>query len=307
MELEQVKEFLALAEERNYWRAAERLYMNQSTLSKHIKALEEALEGKLFFRTTRRVELTAYGRAFLPYARELVRVQGECSAALGRLRRRGETELLLYCIPELAQYGLAKELVEFHLSHPEVEMWVEETGSYRCREALERRECELALCWEPDPAVRPGMGRNLVSLPLAQDRLALMVVRESPLAGREKVALGELEGSRIGLLKGYPADLAREHCRRAGFVLRPACVSDAIHNILDVLPEEDHAALLPERLIRYAMEQAPAVEEGYALVEPEEEMGMTLSLSRRDGEGLSGAGGRFWRFFSERYGPGISC
>lgn len=297
METGHVEEFLVLAEEKNYWRAAERLYMNQSTLSKHIKALEKDLEGALFTRTTRWVELTEYGQTFLPYARELVRIQGECGAALGRLRRSRETVLRLHCIPALAQYGLAKELVGFHLAYPEVELAVEETDSYRCRVALERQECEVTLCWELDPAIHPGMGRALVSLPLVEDRLVVAVAREHPLAGRKRVSLGELKDSDICLFKGYPADLAREHCRRAGFSLRPACVTDAIHNILDVLREENHVALLPERLIRYAMEQAPAVGEGYVLAEPEEEMGMTLALSHLEAVGLSGAGGKFWRFF----------
>ena len=58
MNTENLKEFIVLAETKNFWEASERLYMNQSTLSKHIKNLESELGISLFTRTTRRVELT---------------------------------------------------------------------------------------------------------------------------------------------------------------------------------------------------------------------------------------------------------
>lgn len=65
------REFTVLAEVKNYWEAAERLYINQSTLSKHIKSMENELGILLFDRSTRHVELTRYGKALLPYARSI--------------------------------------------------------------------------------------------------------------------------------------------------------------------------------------------------------------------------------------------
>ena len=67
MNTEYLKEFVVLAETKNFGEASDRLYMNQSTLSKHIKSLENELGINLFLRTTRRVELTNYGQTFLPY------------------------------------------------------------------------------------------------------------------------------------------------------------------------------------------------------------------------------------------------
>lgn len=64
MNTEYLKEFVVLAETKNFWEASDRLYMNQSTLSKHIKSLENELGINLFLRTTRRVELTNYGQTF---------------------------------------------------------------------------------------------------------------------------------------------------------------------------------------------------------------------------------------------------
>ena len=85
MNTENLKEFIVLAETKNFWEASERLYMNQSTLSKHIKSLENDLGVALFTRTTRRVELTNYGEIFLPYAKSVTRSEVEGISAIQRM------------------------------------------------------------------------------------------------------------------------------------------------------------------------------------------------------------------------------
>ena len=62
MEISYFKDFVILAENQNYWSAAERLFIGQSSLSKHIKTLEKSLGAPLFERTSRKVELTEFGK-----------------------------------------------------------------------------------------------------------------------------------------------------------------------------------------------------------------------------------------------------
>lgn len=69
MELQQLRYVLAVAETRNFTRAAERCHIVQSAMSHQIKALEHELGMQLFARTSRRVELTDAGAAFLPRLR----------------------------------------------------------------------------------------------------------------------------------------------------------------------------------------------------------------------------------------------
>lgn len=82
------REFTVLAEVKNYWEAAERLYINQSTLSKHIKSMENELGILLFDRSTRHVELTRYGKALLPYARSITRQESEFSSLLMQMQNQ---------------------------------------------------------------------------------------------------------------------------------------------------------------------------------------------------------------------------
>lgn len=70
-----LREFVVLADTCSYSEAAERLFMGQSSLSKHIKALEQELGVELFERTSRRVKLSAEGEQLLADARRLVEAE----------------------------------------------------------------------------------------------------------------------------------------------------------------------------------------------------------------------------------------
>jgi monoterpene epsilon-lactone hydrolase len=73
IELRHLRSFVAVAEELNFGRAAERLYITQPALSRQIRALEQLVGCELLRRSTRRVELTLAGEALLERARELLR------------------------------------------------------------------------------------------------------------------------------------------------------------------------------------------------------------------------------------------
>lgn len=68
VDLRRLRYFAAVAEELSFSRAADRLGLSQQALSRQVRHLEDQVGRSLFFRTTRRVELTAAGRALLPKA-----------------------------------------------------------------------------------------------------------------------------------------------------------------------------------------------------------------------------------------------
>src|SRR5215469_6935161 len=81
--LRDLRYFLALAEELNFTRAAERLHISQPALSKQIRGLETTLRAQLLRRDRRRVELTAAGAALLAVARDLLRAWDDGVAVVG--------------------------------------------------------------------------------------------------------------------------------------------------------------------------------------------------------------------------------
>src|ERR1700691_6173142 len=79
MELRQLEVFVAVAEDRSFTRASDRLHVVQSAVSAAVRSLEKELSTSLFDRTTRRVALTDAGAALLPEARTVL-----AAAALAR-------------------------------------------------------------------------------------------------------------------------------------------------------------------------------------------------------------------------------
>lgn len=216
MDLRRLEAFVAVAEERHFGRAAERLHMAQPPLSQQIRALERELGVPLFTRTTRRVDLTAAGAAYLPRARAILRETAEAAdevrlVAAGRLGR-----LTLGCVgsvtysllPRLAR-GLAAELPGVEVSF-RGEMLVPDQV-----DALVAGEVDLALLRTP---VRTP---SLAITALRQDKLVLAVPAEHRLATRSRVGVRDLRdvdlivhaGSRAAVMYDRVVGL----CRGAGF------------------------------------------------------------------------------------------
>lgn len=129
MELQQMRYAVAIAEEGSFTRAAERCFVVQSALSHQIKALERELGVQLFARTSRRVELTAAGEAFVASAREALqateRAMVDAAAAEGQVRGT----LTIGVIPTVAAVDIPRVLASFHTTHPAVQVRLRGGGS----------------------------------------------------------------------------------------------------------------------------------------------------------------------------------
>jgi DNA-binding transcriptional LysR family regulator len=122
MELRHLRYFVAVAEELNFRRAAERLHLAQPALSSQIKSLEDELELRLLERSTRSVKLTHAGRVFLDEARSVL-----AAAAQAEQRARGAGQglvglLRVGVIAPAANAWLAGILRSFHQRFPGVQL-----------------------------------------------------------------------------------------------------------------------------------------------------------------------------------------
>ncbi|MGE3679616.1 MAG: LysR family transcriptional regulator, partial [Burkholderiales bacterium] len=122
IDLRQLRQFVAVAEELSFRRAAERLHMSQPPLSQVIRALEEELGITLFERTRRKVELTQPGRVLLDQAHRVLS-QMDRALAAARGAGRGMTGRRSVGFVSSASYErLPASLRRFRASHPAVDL-----------------------------------------------------------------------------------------------------------------------------------------------------------------------------------------
>jgi DNA-binding transcriptional LysR family regulator len=190
MELQQLRYVLAVAETRNFTRAAERCHIVQSAMSHQIKTLEHELGVALFARTSRRVELTAAGAAFLPSARASLdaaeRAAADAAAAAGRICGT----VTVGVIPTVTALNVPAVLGRFRRAHPEVRVRLLGGGSDEFITAIRSGSMDVAALGLPTGEPPQGVA----SRELLREDLVAVVGTTHRLAGRDSVALADLDG-----------------------------------------------------------------------------------------------------------------
>ncbi|HEY8607667.1 MAG TPA: LysR family transcriptional regulator [Noviherbaspirillum sp.] len=181
-----LRAFLALAEHRNFTRAAEQCALSQSAFSALIQGLESELGVRLFARSTRRVDLTVEGQHFSGTAQRLL---AEFAQAQDELRDYAEVRkgrVSVAALPSLAAGWLPVVLKEFRAAHPGVATWLTDTLSDECLELVRRGRADFALC---------AAGADMTGLeaePLCADAFHVVMHRDHPLAQRKALAARDL-------------------------------------------------------------------------------------------------------------------
>lgn len=188
MELRHLRYFVAVAEELNFRRAAERLFIAQPPLSIQIRQLETEIGTPLFSRDSRRVALTPAGIAFLEDARAILARVDAASHRAARIGR-GDEGCLRVGFASSTTYDLLPVAVRrFRERYPDVDLQLSELLGHEQTEALREHRIDVGIAVQPLPsdavAVEPvAMVPLLVALPDGH-RLAQL----------EEVALRELDG-----------------------------------------------------------------------------------------------------------------
>ncbi|WP_211951009.1 LysR family transcriptional regulator [Cupriavidus yeoncheonensis] len=170
MELRHLRYFVAVAEERNFTRAAERLHIAQPPLSRQIQQLEELLGVQLFERNTRPLRLTDTGRFFYTHALQLLAQTTELEAMTRRVAKIERKMSVGFVGSTL--YGMLPRIIRrFRTEHPDIEMSLHEMSTMDQIKALKdgRIDVGFGRIRHDDPAVRRVVLREermIVALPL---------------------------------------------------------------------------------------------------------------------------------------------
>lgn len=203
----QVRAFLALAQHRNFTRAAQQCHLSQSAFSTMIRTLEDAVGLRLFDRDTRKVDLTPEGELFRQGVSRLMEDFRATMADLGEhaARRRGRARIA--ALPSLAAGWLPGLLAAFHRQHPGIALEVSDELSESCIERVRSGRADFALA-----AIR-STSPELRADPFCSDRFHLVCRRDHPLAARKRVALQDLAG--VPFLHLARSSSVRQHIEAA--------------------------------------------------------------------------------------------
>ena len=185
MELSQLEVFLAVARERRFSRAAEKLFRTQSAVSQTIRKLEDELGEALFDRSSRGGVLTDAGKVLLEYAEKLINLRSEAAESLTELRELQKGKLVI-AANEFTVLYLLPLLAEFRRLHPMIKITVERALGSHIPDDVLRYSAEFGvLSYEPQET-------SLHSVVVYLDELVFVVPPKHPLASAPQISIRQL-------------------------------------------------------------------------------------------------------------------
>lgn len=254
MDINYMKEFVVLAEIGNFLEAADHLYMSQSSLSRHIKSIEEELGTTLFDRTTRKVSLNAYGKAFLPYAKQISHIQYEYTTELMNKIQAANEILTIGAIPTMAYYQITDLISDYQLSHPNYTINIVENDSLSLINDLNQGKCDLAFIRESDNI---NYFSDLTRIPYTVDTMVAVLPASHPCAAQKSITLDEIKNENLLLLAQntlmYALCLAS--CEKSGFTPKVTYTGHRAENMISLVNKKMGIALLTKRPAQFFLRE----------------------------------------------------
>lgn len=280
IDLRQLRQFVAVAEELHFHRAAERLHMAQPPLSAAIRRLEAEVGAPLLVRSSRQVALTAAGAVLLDEARRVLAAleTGIARTRLAASGRVGTLDLTFLSNPAF----LPAVLRAYRAACPEVDLRLFEASTADQVERLLDGSADVGFL-RPPGAEASGLAFERV----LRQKLRLALPADHPLAGAAVVALEDMAGADwVATPRDKGAgfhDCVLEICRRAGFAPRIVQRARQMHTVKALVASGLGVAVVPEN----GLEQVPpgAVLKPFTVAGSTDGLGIDLLIAwnpRRD-------------------------
>ena len=247
MELRQLEYFVAVAEEANFTRAAQRIHVAQPAVSAQIQRLERELGQPLLDRSRRAVRLTAVGEAALPYARAALAAVSDMHVAVDELAQlvRGTVTIGTVTSHSADIPGL---LADFHAEHPDVEITLSTDSSDALIEKVRTGQLDAAIV-SVGPDERPeGLEVEVVT----DEAIEAVVCPSDKLATRKSIRLFDLADRPLIAL---PVGAGIRHqfdaaCAQAGITPRIAFEASTPLSLADLAERGLGVAIVPASVSR---------------------------------------------------------
>lgn len=234
METGHLQEFLLLAELGSSYMAADKLFISQSSLVRHIQTIEEEMGMPLFDRTRRGFALNEAGKVFEPFARKIVSEQERCYQAL----HRGDLHEKVVRITSEAK--IIDLIIDFWKEYPDYSI------DYHVIETLEKdvHEGNVDVAFLTHSRITMD---DIVAIPFYRECVLVLLYEGHPLYNRERISLKEIKDETlIGLTTEVFSDNMDfdKYFRQAGFRMGPNVTVPNVQDLLRMVREKMGIALV---------------------------------------------------------------
>jgi DNA-binding transcriptional LysR family regulator len=258
MDLVQLEHFLAVAEERTFTRAAERVFRTQPALSQSIKKLETELGGPLFMRDSGDVSLTEAGKLLEYYAQRMLKLRDEAARSIFQLQNLEAGTLSIAAHESAALYLLPKAILNFLQLFPDVKVSVKRARLNEIPRMVLDREIQIGFLKDA-PAFQ-----ELESVEVHADRMALIASPKHCLADRRGVTVADLDGIPfiVHHLCGSTEEFVLRLFRQNGVQCHVAAELWSFENIKNFVIANVGLAIVPRITVREELRTGTLVEIG---------------------------------------------
>lgn len=241
VELRQLRYLVAVADEGNFTRAADKVFVSQSALSQQIQVLEQEVGATLLDRSRRGVRLTAAGEILYQHAKRMFHELTQANTAIQELAGLQRGELRVGVVQTVNDYLMPTLAARFAEAYPGVKLWIEELATDDIETQLEQGELQVGLSFLPAAAA------TIETAPLYEEQLVLIVGQQHRLAGQSRVAVAKLDDMPLVMLSRTfcTRRLWEDSARLGGIDSQVVMEMNTVSSILAVVERTDLATVLP--------------------------------------------------------------
>ena len=253
MNINQLKYFISVAENRSFSAAAEENYITQTAMTQQIKALEDDLGLKLINRATRPITLTAAGSSFLSDAKLILKRLSDARERAIEASDGIFGTLRIGYIKGYERSGLSDELRAFHRALPGILLMCYRDTSDRLAASLQNGEYDIIFTWD---STNLRYNEDFEALQIEKARLMAALYASHPLCQREYLERIDLKGESIIYMS--PSELSDNYgdsrfmdlYHAAGYHPEILCRSTDVESILIMVASEEGISIMPDYCVK---------------------------------------------------------
>ena len=245
MTLNHLRYFIELVEQKNFTKAAEKLYISQSAISKAIHSLEDELHTSLYAHDQRKFVLTTSGELFYEFAKDVIHYYELRENELKAKIKKNDNILRLGLPPTAGSIYFYNLIYEFNKENPDVQLQIQDVTSKFIPDLLLEGKLDLGI------VIEPFEDERFIKKVAYKTEAVLIVSDAHPLSHRKKVSFSDLkEENFLQVTKDFQyRNVFEIYCQKAGFSPKVSFESNQWDMIIEMVACNQGISILPKPLV----------------------------------------------------------